>query len=301
MAYEMAHEKIVGRFAPSPSGPLHFGSLACALASYLDVKVRQGQWLVRMEDLDPPREIKGASRHILNQLEAHGLHWDGEVLYQSHRLEAYAAAVSFLKDNQLAYHCQCNRKRVAELDGTYDNRCRNLGLDGQKNATRLALREQVGNISFDDQVMGHVMQNMHLTVGDFIIQRRDELFSYQLAVTVDDAFQKVTRVMRGSDLLDSTPRQICLQQCLGYHQPSYAHVPIAVTSDGQKLSKQNLATGLLAGNESSNLWAALDWLQQSPPKSLSSLPAAEIITWATQNWDQSKLQAHLTAPAPKGF
>jgi glutamyl-Q tRNA(Asp) synthetase len=145
------------------------------------------------------------------------------------------------------------------------------------------------------------MQNMHLTVGDFIIQRRDELFSYQLAVTVDDAFQKVTRVMRGSDLLDSTPRQIFLQQCLGYHQPSYAHVPIAVTSDGQKLSKQNLATGLLAGNESSNLWAALDWLQQSPPKSLSSLPAAEIITWATQNWDQSKLQAHLTAPAPKGF
>ena len=301
MAYEMVHEKIVGRFAPSPSGPLHFGSLACALASYLDVKVHQGQWLVRIEDLDPPREIKGASRHILNQLEAHGLHWDGEVLYQSHRLEAYAAAVSFLKDNQLAYHCQCNRKRVAELGGIYDNRCRNLGLDRQKNATRLALSEQVGNISFDDQVMGHVMQNVHLTVGDFIIQRRDELFSYQLAVTVDDAFQKVTRVVRGSDLLDSTPRQIYLQQCLGYRQLSYAHVPIAVTSDGQKLSKQNLAAGLPAGNESSNLCSALDWLQQSPPKSLCYLPAAEIITWATQNWDQSKLQAHLTAPAPKGF
>jgi glutamyl-Q tRNA(Asp) synthetase len=301
MAQDMVQEKIIGRFAPSPSGPLHFGSLACALASYLDVKVRGGQWLVRMEDLDPPREIKGASQHILNQLEAHSLCWDGQVLYQSQRLEAYAEVILSLKEAQLAYHCQCSRQRITELSGLYDNRCRMLDLDGQNNATRLALLHQIDIISFDDEFIGQVSQSLRSTVGDFIIKRRDDLFSYQLAVTVDDAFQAVTRVVRGSDLLNSTPRQIYLQQCLGYKQPSYAHVPIAVTSDGQKLSKQNLATGLPAGNESSNLCVALDWLQQSPPHKLSSLPTPEIISWAIQNWDQNKLPTNLTVPAPKGF
>ena len=297
----MVQEKIIGRFAPSPSGPLHFGSLACALASYLDSKVRGGQWLVRMEDLDPPREIKGASQHILNQLEAHSLCWDGQVLFQSQRLDAYAEVISSLKEVQLAYHCQCNRKRITELGGLYDNHCRTLDLDGQNNATRLALLHQIDIISFDDEFIGHVSQSLRSTVGDFIIKRRDGLFSYQLAVTVDDAFQAVTRVVRGSDLLNSTPRQIYLQQCLGYKQPSYAHVPIAVTSNGKKLSKQNLATGLPAGNESSNLCVALDWLQQCPPHKLSSLPTAEIISWAIQNWDQNKLPTNLTVPAPKGF
>ena len=263
--------------------------------------MRGGQWLVRMEDLDPPREIKGASQHILNQLEAHSLCWDGQVLFQSQRLDAYAEVISSLKEVQLAYHCQCNRKRITELSGLYDNHCRTLDLDGQNNATRLALLHQIDIISFDDEFIGHVSQSLRSTVGDFIIKRRDGLFSYQLAVTVDDAFQAVTRVVRGSDLLNSTPRQIYLQQCLGYKQPSYAHVPIAVTSDGQKLSKQNLATGLPAGHESSNLCVALDWLQQSPPHKLSSLPTAEIISWAIQNWDQNKLPTNLTVPAPKGF
>jgi glutamyl-Q tRNA(Asp) synthetase len=297
----MVQEKIIGRFAPSPSGPLHFGSLACALASYLDAKVRGGQWLVRMEDIDPPREIKGASQHILNQLEAHSLCWDGQVLYQSQRLDVYAEVISSLKEAQLAYHCQCNRKRITELNGLYDNYCRTLDLDGQNNATRLALLHQIDIISFDDEFIGHISQSLRSTVGDFIIKRRDDLFSYQLAVTVDDAFQAVTRVVRGSDLLNSTPRQIYLQQCLGYKQPSYAHVPIAVTSDGKKLSKQNLATGLPAGNESLNLCVALDWLQQCPPHELSSLPTAEIISWAIQNWDQNKLPTNLTVPTPKGF
>ena len=297
----MVQENFVGRFAPSPSGPLHFGSLVCALASYLDVKIHGGQWLVRIEDLDPPREISGASQHILNQLEAHGLCWDGQVLYQSHRLQAYAEALTFLTDKHLAYHCQCNRKRISELNGVYDNRCRTRGLDAQNHATRLALHDHIGVVTFEDQIMGHISQNICSAVGDFIIQRRDKLFSYQLAVTVDDAFQGVTRVVRGTDLLDSTPRQIYMQQCLGYKQPSYAHVPIAVTKDGQKLSKQNLAAGLAPGNESLNLWVALDWLKQSPPNYLRVLAPAEIISWATENWDQSKLPATLKVPAPNGF
>ena len=174
-------------------------------------------------------------------------------------------------------------------------------MDAQNHATRLALHDQIDAVTFEDQIMGHISQNIHSAVGDFIIQRRDKLFSYQLAVTVDDAFQGVTRVVRGTDLLDSTARQIYMQQCLGYKKPSYAHVPIAVTKDGQKLSKQNLATGLPPGNESFNLWVALDWLKQSPPNYLSALAPAEVISWATENWDQSKLPATLTVPAPDGF
>lgn len=297
----MADSLTVGRFAPSPTGPLHFGSLVCALASYLDVKSLGGQWLVRIEDLDPPREVAGSSDQILTQLEAHGLHWDGIVLYQSTRLDAYQDVLSRLQHQQLAYHCECSRKRLTSLNGIYDNHCRHLKLSGDENATRLSVIPESSLISFHDQIVGSNAHDLGLESGDFIIKRRDGLFSYQLAVTVDDQFQGITHVMRGSDLLDSTPKQILLQQYLGYRRPTYAHLPIAVNSEGQKLSKQTQATSLIAGNEVHNCWQALHWLSQSPPSELQECTLNELHKWASENWAPEKITRSGSAPAPHGF
>ena len=291
----------IGRFAPSPSGPLHFGSLVCALASYLDMKRQGGKWLVRMEDIDPPREVKGASDHILKQLEAHGLLWDDEVLYQSSRLDNYAEIVNDLKKQDFAYNCECSRKRITELNGIYDGHCRPLNLSIHGNGTRLHLKPSQQPIEFTDQIIGHYSQHLDTQVGDFIVRRRDGLFSYQLAVTVDDHFQGITHIMRGSDLLDSTPRQIYLQKILGYSQPQYAHLPVANNEWGQKLSKQNLAAGLPYGQEAINLWVALNWLKQSPPNELRQLTIGHILTWAIDHWDQTQVPAKLTLTAPDGF
>jgi len=297
----MSPKNIIGRFAPSPTGPLHFGSLSCALASYLDVKKLGGKWLVRMENIDPPREIKGASSHILKQLEAHGLCWDDRVLFQSARLDAYQDSLNILKQKNLAYHCGCSRQRINALQGIYDNHCRLSHLPSTGNATRLQLNQTNQLIEFVDQIAGQYTQSLAHNVGDFIIRRRDNLFSYQLAVTVDDQYQNITHVMRGSDLLDSTPRQIYLQRCLGFTQPQYAHLPVATGPLAQKLSKQNLASSLIPGQETLNIWAALNWLNQSPPTGLKKWSVSEILTWAISHWDSSNIKRSLTIPAPEGF
>jgi glutamyl-Q tRNA(Asp) synthetase len=297
----MSPENIIGRFAPSPTGPLHFGSLSCALASYLDIKKLGGSWLVRMEDIDPPREIKGASSHILKQLEAHGLCWDGNVLFQSTRLNAYQDSLNILEQKNLAYNCECSRQRVNALQGIYDNHCRRSHLPSTGNATRVQLNQPNHLIEFVDQIAGQYAQSLAHNVGDFIIRRRDNLFSYQLAVTVDDQYQNITHVMRGSDLLDSTPRQIYLQRCLEFTQPQYAHLPLATNPLGQKLSKQNLASTLIPGQETLNIWAALNWLNQSPPNDLKTGSVSEILTWAISHWDSTNVNRSLTMPAPEGF
>lgn len=297
----MANNLVIGRFAPSPTGPLHFGSLVCALASYLDIKIRGGSWLVRIEDIDPPREVAGASDQILRQLEAHGLCWNGRVLYQSTRLQAYQDIVAELQNKQLAYHCECTRKRLADLGGIYDNRCRNRFLSSSGNNTRLKLGAEASLVDFNDLVVGNLSTDLNTVSSDFIIKRRDGLFSYQLAVTVDDQFQGITHIMRGSDLLDSTAKQIYLQRCLRYRQPTYAHLPLVINNEGQKLSKQTQAPSLASGSEVYNCWQALYWLQQSPPKDLLDCTLDDLYKWALKNWDLNKLRKARSAPVPSGF
>jgi len=292
----------IARFAPSPTGPLHFGSLVSALASYLDIKKRQGQWLVRIEDIDPPREVPGASATILQQLEAHGLHWDGDVLYQSERLPDYMAALDQLRQKDLTYFCQCNRQRMQSLGGIYDSHCRYLQLTAENSATRLNVGEiNDGYQEFNDLIMGEYQQCLRAEVGDFVLRRRDGLFSYQLAVVVDDHYQGITHIMRGSDLLDSTPRQLYLQKCLSYRRPNYMHLPVALSTDGQKLSKQNHAAALAPDQEAHNLYTALRWLQQEPPAELAHLSVSEILSWGITHWTISKIPSTMGISAPEKF
>jgi len=240
----------VGRFAPSPTGPLHFGSLIAAVASYCEAKSQRGQWVLRMEDLDRPREIKGAAAAILQQLEKFGFEWDGSVLYQSHRDEAYAAALAQLKQQHLIYPCTCTRKEIADsstsigIEGLiYPGTC--LSQPIKPNAAiawRIKTPDNI--ITFHDDIQGQISQNLQHDIGDFILKRADGLFAYQLAVVVDDAEQGITHIVRGADLLNSTPRQIYLQQMMGYSTPQYAHVPVATNAAGEKLSKQTLAQAI---------------------------------------------------------
>lgn len=254
---------------------------------------------MRIEDIDPPREIPGASNTILRQLDAHGLHWDDSVLYQSTRLEAYRAALEQLDQKGLIYNCNCNRSRLRELNGIYDGRCANRDLPNTNCAVRLRCPAQ--KIIFDDLIVGRCQQHLSREAGDFILRRRDGLVAYQLAVVVDDQAQQITQVLRGADLLDSTARQIYLQQCLNYATPDYGHIPLALNSDGQKLSKQNLATGLPEGREPDNLWQALHWLNQQPPDALRNESVATLMDWAIDNWRIQRLQQHPAQPAPDGF
>ncbi|MDR1888802.1 MAG: tRNA glutamyl-Q(34) synthetase GluQRS, partial [Zoogloeaceae bacterium] len=261
-----------GRFAPSPTGELHFGSLVAALASCLDTRAKGGEWLLRMEDVDAPRNVPGAAESILASLEAHGFAWDGPVLWQSTRMEAYKAALERLLAANLAYGCVCSRKDIAANSRTlaqdggllYPGTCRN-GLPPGQNPRAWRLKVAPGPCVFRDSIQGEQFQDLARDVGDFVLLRADGQFAYQLAVVVDDAEQGVTRIVRGADLLDSTPRQIWLQHCLGYATPRYAHVPVAVNAAGEKLSKQTLAPPLDADKAAENLVAALDFLGQHPP------------------------------------
>lgn len=295
----------IGRFAPSPTGPLHFGSLVCALASFLDARHQSGRWLVRVEDIDPPREIPGATTTILQQLIDHGLIWDGDLLYQSSRLEAYRNAIENLQRASGAYYCDCPRQRITALGGIYDGHCRNRQVTDNA-AVRLQVPSQ-STISFDDLIMGSNSQNLSEEVCDFVIQRRDGLFSYQLAVTIDDQFQNITHIIRGADLIDSTPRQIFLQNCLNLLSAdkspaiTYGHLPMATNSEGQKLSKQNHAAALIAGEESQNLWLALEWLQQQPPAELKNKSVQRILDWAIGNWSIASVPKQIAVPAPLNY
>ena len=273
----------IGRFAPSPSGPLHFGSLIAALASYLDARANRGQWLLRMEDLDPAREPPQAAGQILEALEAFGLHWDGEVLYQSSRLDSYRDALRRLQQEDLIYACDCTRQQIQAIGGVYDNRCRTRNDVPQDSALRVKVADRT--IRFEDRIQGSMQQHLLRECGDFVLVRKDSLFAYQLAVVVDDAFQNITTIVRGSDLLDSTPRQIFLQQCLGYRTPDYAHFPVAVNEENQKLSKQHFAAPLNHTAPLPALLRALRFLGQSVTSEMEQGDIASVLQWAITHWD----------------
>lgn len=279
----MTHTPYIGRFAPTPSGYLHFGSLVAALASYLDARAVGGRWLVRMEDLDPPREVPGAPAAILRTLDQYGLHWDGEVVYQSQRHEAYRATVERLFNQGLAYACTCSRKQLEGYAGVYPGLCRNAGHPAQDAAIRLRVPELV--YGFEDRVQGHFQQHLGREAGDFVIQRRDGLYAYQLAVVLDDAWQGVTDIVRGADLLDSTPRHLYLQELLGLRQPRYLHVPLITQPDGHKLGKRYRSEPLDASEAGPLLLRALRALDQQPPAELTGTPVREVLDWAIEHWD----------------
>ncbi len=283
-----------GRFAPSPTGPLHFGSLVAAVGSYLDAKHHQGKWLVRIEDLDTPRTIDGAAEDILNTLEAYGLYWDEDIIYQSQRTAAYEAAFHRLQDAGAIYPCCCTRKEIADSalqrgdELIYPGTCRN-GLAQGKAARAWRVHVNDAQISFRDGPQGDITQNLASEVGDFVVLRADGLFAYQLAVVVDDAFQNITHVVRGADLLCSTPRQIYLQRLLGLTTPAYMHLPVAVDAQGEKLSKQTLAEPVGKNNASSTLFDALVFLRQQPPAELRFSAIEQLLAWATANWQPETL------------
>lgn len=284
-----------GRFAPSPTGPLHCGSLVAALASYLEARQQQGEWLLRMEDLDTPRNMPGAADAILRSLEALGFEWDGSVVYQSERHDLYAAALARLQEGGLVYPCGCTRKEIADsaihgIEGAiYPGTCRS-GLPPGKTARGWRIRAENRTIGFDDAIQGHVAQNLARDIGDFVLKRADGFYAYQLAVVVDDADQAITHVVRGADLLDSTPRQIYLQQVLGLPAMHYAHIPVVLNAQGEKLSKQTQAAAVDDRQPATQLWQALDFLQQSPPAAIRNAPLADIWQWADQNWQLSRIK-----------
>lgn len=278
----IAPQPYVGRFAPSPSGELHFGSLIAALGSYLQARHQQGRWLVRIEDIDPPREVPDAADTILRQLEHYGLRWDGEVLWQSQRHDAYRAALAQLLAEHKCYFCTCTRSRIQQLGGFYDGHCRTLHHGADDAALRL--RQDRPVFCFTDRLRGTVAVNPALAREDFIIHRRDGLFAYNLAVVVDDHFQGVTEIVRGADLIDPTVRQIALYQQFGWPMPDYVHLPLACTADGHKLSKQNHAPALPDGDPRPVIVNALRFLNQPLIPQWRDLPLDALLATAITHW-----------------
>lgn len=279
----------IGRFAPSPTGPLHFGSLVAALGSCLEARAHGGRWLLRMEDVDEPRCSRQAADDILRTLEACGFEWDGAVTTQSERKTRYREVLEGLKQAGRVYPCACTRKELADSalapDGAaiYPGTCRH-GLPTGRSPRAWRLRVEGGEICFDDAVQGRLCQELERDVGDFVLLRADGYFAYQLAVVVDDADGGITHVVRGADLLDSTPRQIFLQRCLDLAMPAYAHLPVAVNEHGEKLSKQTLAPPVDARNPVPALADALAFLGQPPPGDLRRATTAEFWAWAREHW-----------------
>jgi len=292
-----------GRFAPSPTGPLHFGSLIAALGSCLSARSLGGRWLVRMEDLDRQREQAGAADAILRTLEAFGFEWDGPVMRQSERSEAYERALARLDAGGALFPCACTRKELSDsalvLEGerVYPGTCR-AGLPPGRTARALRVRVPDEVVSFDDSIQGATAQNLLREVGDFVVRRADGLFAYQLAVVVDDAEQGITDVVRGADLLASTPRQIVLQRLLGFESPRYAHLPAAVNASGEKLSKQTLARPLDAARAPALIAAALEFLGQDPPGALRRVDVREVWNWSLAHWDLGQVPRRRTLLAP---
>lgn len=295
MASTGEHSAYRGRFAPSPTGPLHLGSLIAAVASYLDARHHGGRWLVRMEDLDPPREEAGAADSILASLQHHGLAWDEDVLYQGTRQNAYDAALDQLAAAGRLFHCDCTRARLGP-GGACDGHCaaRQHDIVG-KYATRVHVPPDTG-VAFDDRLQGPQAEALGRTTPDFILRRKDGLTAYQLAVVVDDAFQGITHVVRGSDLLDSTPRQIFLQRLLGLPQPAYCHLPVITTAQGQKFSKQNKSQPLDDSRANCNLRLALRFLGQPSPPARLRRPA-DLLAHAAQRWSLDAVPHGMAVPA----
>ena len=290
----MAQAIYRGRFAPSPSGPLHFGSLISALGSYLDAKAHGGEWWLRIDDLDPPRIAPGATDAILRALEAYGLVWDGTVQYQSQRTQAYTAAFEVLQARGAVYACSCTRREIADSSvgrataAMYPGTCR-TGLASGKAARAWRIDTRGARVCFEDRLQGWIAQDLEHEAGDFIVRRADGWFAYQLAAVVDDAELGMTDIVRGSDLIDSTLRQVYLQRLLGLPTPRYLHLPVAVNALGEKLSKQTLAPPLDMTFAQSNLLRALAFLQHSPPSALQHAPVAEMLSWAIAHWTPAKL------------
>ncbi len=293
-----------GRFAPSPSGPLHFGSLIAAIGSFLEARARGGEWLVRIEDLDPPRERPGAADEILATLDRFGLHWDGPVLRQSTRTAAYEAALAQLAAAGSLRPCLCSRAQLAALA---ENQRRPAGEElfhplaciapapGPSDIPAWRLRTPDRDVEFVDRVQGRQRSNVARTVGDFVLKRRDGLFAYQLAVVVDDFFQGITDIVRGADLLSSTARQVLLQQALRLPPVTYMHLPIAVGNAGIKLSKSEDAPALSRSTPAAQAVAALEFLHQAPPAGLALAPLAEVWQWAIAHWQPWRFTGMRTA------
>jgi glutamyl-Q tRNA(Asp) synthetase len=287
-------DPVVGRFAPSPTGPLHFGSLVAALGSFLSARRHGGRWLLRIDDLDPPREMAGAADTILHQLERYALHWDGEVMYQSTRSDAYAAALAALDDQALLYRCGCRRKAwkaiaSSGIDGlVYPGTCRELGLGPEQRCSR-RFNIGTGAHTFLDQIRGSQVGDRATDLGDFILQRSDGLYAYPLAAAIDDHAQAVTEVVRGSDLLPGTHRQSIVLRALDLEPPGYAHLPMVLDSSGNKLSKRDGATMLSAVEAVDELIQALKILGQigaDEPLGRDDFegPTA-LLSWAAARWD----------------
>lgn len=283
-----SHSQYIGRFAPSPTGPLHIGSLIAALASYLDARAHGGRWLVRIEDIDPAREMPAATTAILQCLRAHGLEWDGEVLYQSQRLPIYRAACAHLIEQRRAFYCTCSRLDLAQSGGIYPGRCRHC-FERPPQPFAIRLRVDDTDIHVDDRIQPAFTENIARDIGDFVIFRKEDLPAYQLAVVIDDAAQNITHIVRGSDLLSSTTRQIFLQHCLGLPTPQYAHIPVIANALHQKLSKQTRARALDSSAAIENLLAALAFLQQPPPPEAEIASARRIVQWAVRHWDIARV------------
>jgi glutamyl-Q tRNA(Asp) synthetase len=304
-----------GRFAPSPTGPLHFGSLITAVGSFLQARSQGGEWLVRMEDIDPPREQAGAADAILHALEAYHLHWDGSVLYQSERGEAYAAALDQLQEQGDSFPCACTRSSIAaarakihhntasndddaDNDSTtiiYPGTCR-TGLPPGTTARAIRVRVPTHTDTFTDALQGQIETPLQTAVGDFVVKRADGFFAYHLAVVVDDAEQNISEIVRGTDLLSSTPPQRYLQTRLSYPHPAYCHLPIATNAQGQKLSKQTFATAIDILNPGPTLIKALAFLGQQPDASLTDASPENILDWAITHWDFQKLPQRTAIP-----
>lgn len=275
----------IGRFAPSPSGPLHFGSLVAAIGSYLQAKSQQGKWLVRIEDIDPPREVSGASEDILLTLKAYGLVWDDEVIYQSQQSAYYEAVLATLKQQQLSYACACTRKLIKQQGGFYLGHCRDKALTKRTHALRINVAKLEQPIThFYDQLQGEVTLDAQQVDEDFIIKRKDGLYAYNLAVSIDDINQGITEVVRGADLLPTTGKQLSLYQLLKKQAPSYIHLPLAVTAPGVKLSKQNHALAIDKQKPIATLLKALSFLGHPAPEHIDKSSCAMILSWAVQHW-----------------
>ncbi|MGM1050778.1 MAG: tRNA glutamyl-Q(34) synthetase GluQRS [Pseudomonadota bacterium] len=285
----MSHYR--GRFAPTPSGPLHFGSLVAALASFLDARHAGGEWRLRIEDIDPPRCPTGADDQIRRQLEAFGLHWDGPVLWQNDRDDAYQTALERLIQLGLAYPCSCSRKQWRE-HAVYPGWCRD-GVREPGRPVAWRLRSDLGlcPVIWQDRVFGEQRFDP-ASLGDVVLKRKDNLWAYQLAVVVDDAEQGISDVVRGVDLLDNTPWQRQLQYALHFPEPRYLHLPLILGEDGQKLSKQNLAPALPTDDDALRplLHAGLAALDQAPPAELAGAPVAEQLAWGAIHWEISRIR-----------
>lgn len=295
MAASESNTDYIGRFAPTPSGPLHYGSLIAATASYLDARHNRGRWLLRIDDLDTPRVREGAVEHILRTLEVFGLDWDGDILFQSERGGAYAAVIESLMNGGRLYRCDCPRRLIKGRP--YPGTCRYRHLPPATPRYALRVMATGETISVPDLIQGTYRRNLQDESGDFVVRRSDGITAYHLAAVVDDDYQGVTHVVRGADLLSSTPSQVYLQHLLHLKTPVYAHFPVALDQRGRKIAKRDQAASLNGGDPGSVLHAALAFLGQSPPAEMAGADTDEILEWGIKNWDLSRVPRILQSEA----